>query len=172
MKATEFGSGQDVHAPLLQGQLPQTIFKMIANHPNTKAMILETPGKKEENKQDQIKEVYVLRQYVQDTIYSDHLLFKTIFDKINENELHGDDAKGSGQSVEPKIINLTDYFSRLRLEERENYQDPRKQEAIERMNKSKMDALMYKTNQILLRFSKSPFKSKTPPPTPTGIGNL
>ncbi|CAG8492363.1 35156_t:CDS:1, partial [Racocetra persica] len=45
VRPTAFGSGQDIYAPLLNRQLPQEIFEMIIKHPNTKATILETPGK-------------------------------------------------------------------------------------------------------------------------------
>ncbi|CAG8823745.1 7898_t:CDS:2, partial [Racocetra persica] len=56
IKATIFGSKQNVYALLLQGQLSQEIFKMLATHPKMKAMILETPERTEEQKQEQIRE--------------------------------------------------------------------------------------------------------------------
>ncbi|CAG8846607.1 30235_t:CDS:2, partial [Racocetra persica] len=60
IKATIFGFEQDVHALLLQGQLSQEIFKMLATHP----------------------------KYVKpdDTLQTDDLLFKTEFQKIEELE--------------------------------------------------------------------------------------
>ncbi|CAG8828657.1 34051_t:CDS:2, partial [Racocetra persica] len=106
IKATIFGSRQDIHALLLQGQLSHEIFKKIAIHPKIKAMILETPGRTEKQKQEQICEVY----------------------RCDKNKYEA-----------PEIISLADQVQRLHLKEQERYQDPQKQEAIERMRRKQIE---------------------------------
>ncbi|CAG8546401.1 17365_t:CDS:2, partial [Racocetra persica] len=106
IQITTSKSEQDVHIPLLQKQLSQKIFKILATHPKIKAMILETLGRTEKQKQEQIREVY----------------------RVSKIEELGKE------------------------EEQERYQDPRKQEAIERMRRKQIEQILFKTNEILLKY--------------------
>ncbi|CAG8546381.1 17364_t:CDS:2, partial [Racocetra persica] len=82
-------------------------------HPKIKAMILETLGRTEKQKQEQIREVY----------------------RVSKIEELGKE------------------------EEQERYQDPRKQEAIERMRRKQIEQILFKTNEILLKGYVSQFSS-------------
>ncbi|CAG8783285.1 29979_t:CDS:2, partial [Racocetra persica] len=97
---------------LLNGQLPQEIFEMIMKHPATKAAILETSGKTNKQKNEQISEVYILRKYAGDLIAEDKELYASIEERVDAM-LQDFTSKNLLPDIE--IIDLTKQMNRLTI---------------------------------------------------------
>src|SRR6185312_9547095 len=83
IKETIFGSGHDIHKHLLTGLLSQEIFKTMVQQCRG-AALLETPRKKDWDKQKQIKEVQTLRYYAMEILSSDRELEKELSNRIKK----------------------------------------------------------------------------------------
>ncbi|CAG8750979.1 9709_t:CDS:1, partial [Ambispora leptoticha] len=172
MKPTIFRSGQDIHAPLHDGQLPQEIFEMIMKHSNVKAAILETPAKMEQQKDDQISEVYTLRKYAKDLISEDKELYASIEERIDAMLR---DQISNKQPVDIEMIDLTEHMQRLTIQDHEHYQDPKEEESQKRIREQKRAKTLHITNTFLNKYRKEETQKKkkqSPPTTPKSITSM
>src|SRR6185437_2333540 len=143
------------------------------------AAILETPRKKDWDKQEQIKEVQMLRYYAMDILSSDRELKKELSDRIKKlNEW--DPRKGIQYSDLPmEVINnyqenpidpmdyLMNSMKNLSLERKERYQDQKEDEARKNIHNNKIVQITQKINEVRNKYSPriKLFKKKNKSPT-------
>ncbi|CAG8759619.1 11625_t:CDS:2, partial [Ambispora leptoticha] len=108
------------------------IFEMIMKHSNVKAAILETPAKTEQQKDDQISEVYILRKYARDLISEDKELYASIEERIDamlkdqiSNKQHEESQKRIREQKRAKTLHITNTF--LNKYQKEETQKKKKQ---------------------------------------------
>src|SRR6185437_1023247 len=152
IKETIFESGHDIHEHLLMGLLPQEIFKTMVQQCKG-AAILETPRKKDWDKQEQLKEVQTLRYYAMDILSLDRELEKELLDRIRKlNEW--DPRKDIQYSDLPmEVVNnyqenpidpmdyLMNSMKNLSLERKERYQNQQEDEARKNIHNNKIEQI-------------------------------
>src|SRR5260363_340009 len=165
IKPTIFRSGQDVHAHIMYGQLPQKIFETIIKYASK--AVVETPRKTDFDIKEQVNEIQTLCYYANDLIPSDRELDKTLKQRLQDLD-KWDPMKGMKYMLTPQDITseespmenngqigyvdsvayLTETIERLMLENQEKYNDKRKDKESKQMQTKKLAQMQFKINQL------------------------